>query len=105
MIHEYLSTGRENARTGRQLSKIFDCDIRDITAHIEQERREGVPICAASGENPGYYLAENAEELESYCKRLKGRADQLYKTRKALIKTLGKIRDQKKEETGNTLQE
>ncbi len=93
MIRELLDTGRENARTGRELANILQCDIRQVTIQIERERREGWPICAAMGENPGYYLPADSEELEDYCDRLKGRAVELFKTRQSLIKTLAQIRD------------
>lgn len=88
MIHEILPAGRENALTGRELATMFNCDIRVITQQIEKERREGHPICAASGENPGYFLPADDEELETYCNRLKNRAIELFKTRKALVKVL-----------------
>lgn len=91
MIHELLAEGRENARTGRDLAKFFDCNIRDITEQVERERREGQPICAATGENPGYYLAADADELEQYCNNLKRRATELFKTRQALITVLRQL--------------
>lgn len=98
MIHELLAEGRENARTGNELAKAINVNIRDITAIIERERREGQPICAATGENPGYFLAADADELERYCDQLKGRAIELFKTRQALINTLRQIRDSKGQE-------
>ena len=88
MIHEILPAGRENALTGRALANIFDCDIRAITAQIERERRDGHPICAATGENPGYFLPADNEELQEYCDLLKGRGIEIFKTRQALIKVL-----------------
>ena len=69
MIHEILPAGRENALSGRALATMFNCDIRAITVQIEKERREGQPICAASGDNPGYYLAADPDELKNYCDR------------------------------------
>lgn len=45
-----------------------------------------------------YYLAADADELEIYCNRLKGRAIELFKTRQALINTLRQIRDSKGQE-------
>ena len=98
MIHELLAEGRENARTGRELAQYFNCNIRDITEQVEKERRDGHPICAASGENPGYYLAANDDELQHYCDRLKSRAIELFKTRKALVDTLRQIRDKTEQE-------
>lgn len=88
MIHEILPAGRENALTGRALANIFDCDIRAITAQIERERRDGHPICAATGENPGYFLPADNEELQEYCDLLKGRGIEIFKTRQALIRVL-----------------
>jgi hypothetical protein len=90
-ITELLNVGAENARTGKELASILGCDLRDITATIERERRKGKPICAGSGENPGYYLAADAEELEQYCGRLKHRAKELYKTLGALQNSLNNV--------------
>lgn len=98
MIHELLAEGGENARTGRELAQYLDCRIRDITIQIERERREGQPICAATGENPGYYLAATPEELEHYCNQLKGRAIEMFKTRQALVRVLRKVRDTRQQE-------
>jgi len=88
MITEYLSIGIENARTGRELAKLLDIDIRDVAKNVERERRAGAPIVAScDSKNPGYYLAETADELQTYCRRLHQRADQSHKTRRALLKT------------------
>ena len=95
MIHEYLHRGKDYPVTGRELARIFNCDIRRITIEVERERREGHPICAASGENPGYYLPADEDELAEYCNRLKGRAIELFKTRQALIRVLHAVQDAK----------
>lgn len=91
MIHELLAEGAENARTGKELAAVCGCDIRDITAAVERERRQGQPICAATGENAGYYLAADADELQKYCNRLHHRAAELYKTRQALLNVLRQL--------------
>lgn len=90
MIHEILPAGKENALSGRTLAIMFDCDIRAITAQIEKERRDGHPICAATGAKPGYFLPADDAELSHYCDLLKSRATALFKTRQALIKVLRK---------------
>lgn len=95
MIHELLAEGRENARTGKEIARYFNCNIRDITEQVERERREGWPICAATTEPHGYYLPANAEELDDYCRQLWKRAGEIHKTRRALIKVLKEIRDKK----------
>lgn len=96
MIHEVLAEGADNPTTGRELATLLQCDLRQITIQIEKERREGWPICAnSSGEAAGYYLAANAEELESYCNRIHRRASELHKTRRALLKVLQAIAEQR----------
>ncbi len=93
MIHELLDRGVENALTGSELADYFGCNVRDVTAQIERERREGHPICASTGDTPGYYQAADADDLERYCERLRKRGVEVLKTRKALLKTLRKMRD------------
>jgi len=93
MITELLNTGRENARTGQELADVLGISIRDVTIAIARERRDGAPICAATGRPQGYYLAADAEELETYCNRLKGRAIEVFKTRQALIRVLRALAD------------
>ena len=97
MIHELLAEGRENARTGRELANILNCTAREITVQIERERRQGRPICAACGKNPGYYLPKDDQELEEYCDQLKARAVEVFKTRQALIRVLQGISTAKQE--------
>ena len=88
MISDYLTTGRANARTGKQLARLLHCNIRDITAGIERERRQGVPIIASyDKEQPGYYLAETAEELQRYCSILDHRAGEMRATSSILLLT------------------
>lgn len=88
MIHEILPAGRANAMTGRALADIFNCDLRAITAQIERERRDGHPICAASGDPAGYFLPADNDELQEYCNLLKSRGIELFKTRQALVRVL-----------------
>lgn len=96
MVTELLEIGTDNARSGRELAKVLKCDIREVTAQIERERRAGQPICASMGGNKaGYYLAESPEELENYCNMLYHRAGALFKTRRALLNVLEQIKKQK----------
>lgn len=91
MIAELLGTGKNNTTTGKELATLLNCDIRHITAQIEKERRQGVPICANMNYKPGYYLAADEKELQDYCDLLHHRAAELYKTRGELLKTCDKI--------------
>ena len=92
MISDYLHTGRDNARTGRDLARQLHCHIRDISRGIEYERRQGVPIIASyDSERGGYYLAETAEELQRYCDILDRRAREMRTTSSILLLTAAKL--------------
>lgn len=92
MITDYLFTGRENARTGKELAKLLHCNPREISEGVERARRQGYPICASCDpEQPGYYLAANAEDLAQYCRSLNNRAIEIHKTRRALLKVIHKL--------------
>ena len=88
MITEFLSKGAENAQTSREICNLLGLTIRELTAAVEQERRAGKPICASTGRNPGYFLAANRGEMESYCNSLLHRASEIHKTRKACMETI-----------------
>ena len=92
MVSDFLSAGRENARTGKELAALFGCDLRTLTEQIERERRSGQPICASCrGEYTGYYLAADEDELRNYCERLRRRALELIKTRQALVNVMRRL--------------
>ena len=91
-ISAYLLTGKGNARTGRELARLLGCTPRDISLLVERERRAGTPILAScSSETPGYYLAETAGEIKNYCRNLSNRAEEIDKTRSALLETAEKM--------------
>ena len=92
MIAEHLLTGKENARTGKDLARALGCDPREISAGVERERRQGKPIIASCDpEAPGYYLAGTAAELRQYCGRLRHRAGEIHKTRRACLATIDQL--------------
>ena len=79
-IHEYLATGRENARSSKHLMDLLHLRRRDVTRAIERERREGWPICASVSHPRGYFLAETQDELNTYCRRLAHRCGEVEQT-------------------------
>ena len=94
MIFELLSTGRENARTARELAAICGTDRRSISLLVERERRAGKPICATSdGVTPGYYIAADRAEMEQYCDNLRHREREIAKTRRACAATIADLPD------------
>lgn len=91
MIHEILKKGAQGARTGREICELLEITERELTEAIQRERREGQPICASTGNPPGYYLAATREEMQKYCDSLKHRAGEIHKTRRACIKTMAAL--------------
>lgn len=86
MVSEFLFIGKEYARTARDLAHQLHTDTRNITQQVERERRQGIPICATSDpERPGYYLAADDDDLQQYCDKLRKRAGEIFKTRRALL--------------------
>lgn len=84
-ITDYLTTGRENARTARELCEVTGLKLRDFYAQIEAARRAGVPICASKAtENPGYYIAATREELAEYIRALTRQERTSRETREAI---------------------
>lgn len=91
MVNELLSGGKENAKTGRELRELLNISERELMAIIEAERRAGVPICASTGSNPGYYIAANKQEMQDYCGSLLRRGGNLFKTRRACLATIDSL--------------
>lgn len=91
MVYEVLTTGAENARTGKYICALLNLSPRELTQHIERERRAGKPICAATGANPGYFLAADKYEMQRYCKSLEHRENEIEKTRRACIDTINEL--------------
>lgn len=88
MIIEILREGERNAMPARDICAILNITSRDLSKQIERERRAGYPICASTGKTPGYYRAENKQEMQSYCGRLYHRAGEIFKTRRACLQTI-----------------
>lgn len=93
MIREVLGTGAESAIPGRELCEVLGISSRDLMSAVERERRDGAPICASSGSNPGYYLAKDKSEMEAYCKYLFHRGAETMKTYRACCATAEAMAD------------
>lgn len=88
-----LPTGAENAVDGTTLAAVLGFkNRRELSKQIERERRNGKPICAAvSGENRGYYLAADSDELSRYLNSLDRRIREVRRTREACSETLRRM--------------
>lgn len=81
-IADYLSRGRGNALTRRELERLTNLDGRSVRLLIERERRSGTPIlsdCAS-----GYYLPATDDERAACVRSLRHRAREILTTAKAL---------------------
>jgi len=95
MISEILLTGAENAQRSSDICRLLNISARDLSAAVEAERRDGKPICASTGSNPGYFLAKDKAEMKRYCRSLFHRAGEIHKTRKACMETLENLPEQR----------
>lgn len=84
-ICDFLSEGRENALSAKELSQILHVQKRTISRAIERARRSGVPILASVDRfEPGYYLPESESEIQEYLKMLRHRLREIHTTESAL---------------------
>lgn len=95
-ITDFLTEGRESARTARELCDMTGLKPREFFATIEAARRKGAPICAAKGDNPGYYLAADREELQEYIAKLTRQEKTTKKTRIACAHSLDNLEDKRR---------
>ena len=98
ILGRVLPHGKGHAIPGRELVKLLKLkDLRDLTQLVEQERRDGFPICASTDSAaPGYYLAAGPEELEDYLKSLNRRVKNINRTVVHLEDTLSNMTGQQR---------
>lgn len=94
-VSDLLEYGARNAKTSTELCKVLGISRKELQRYIYNERRRGVAICADTGRNPGYYLAEDAHELRAYCECLQHRINEIKGTLHACRKA--KITDEERE--------
>jgi len=83
-----IPAGRRNAATAQSLADILGWDVRHVRAEIERLRGGGVPICAATSEEAGYFMPESDSEMRSYAKQFEGRIKRMQKSAQVFIKWL-----------------
>lgn len=76
MVEEVLRRGQRNSFSAEYLVKRLELGtVRALQKQIEKERREGAVIISTSTPPGGYYLPENAREVEQFIKTLENRAE------------------------------
>lgn len=95
-VADILPVGAEHAISAKTLAAALGLkDIRAVSRLVERERRNGIPICAATGgEGRGYYLPSSPEELEVYLRRLDRRISHVRRTWSACENALRRMSGQ-----------
>ena len=66
-ILNLIPTGKQNARSCKDLSTLSGIPQRQLKAAVSRLRRSGAIICSSlDSVNGGYYLPESFEELREY---------------------------------------
>lgn len=100
-VLDFLSTGRQSAHTAAEIAEWMGNRPRDVTRMVERARLQGAPICATcANDRPGYYLAENAAELQAYLHSFRRRRRNMSKTEDALTTTLCHLTGQQRFDFG-----
>lgn len=81
-ISDFLSFGQANAVTLHYLQGMTGLKGREIRRMIQQERLEGIPICADNV--AGYYLPANDSEKMRCARSMRHRAAEIDATAKAI---------------------
>lgn len=78
MVEEVLRRGQRNSLSAEYLVKRLELGtVRALQKQIEKERKEGAVIISASTPPGGYYLPENAREVEQFIRTLENRAESI----------------------------
>lgn len=83
-VSDILHYGRENAVSLRYLTMVLQMDDRSVRLKIEQERRNGIPICADN--RTGYFLPAGDHEKMACVRSMRHRAGEIMKTARAIEK-------------------
>lgn len=92
MVSDYLQRGKQNAIPADRLQRMTGYkNKRKLTKQIERERIEGALILSNGN---GYYLPENADEIDRYIKSMSRRAKSIFRVLKAARMAAGQNGDQ-----------
>lgn len=85
MVFDLLGYGRDSARTGRELARLHNVNMREVTKAVQLERKQGYPIAASTQDPKGYYIPDSDEEKADYIRSLDHRISETRHTRKAVL--------------------
>ena len=87
-----LLTGAGNALTAAEIAQITGVKAREVTRAFQRERAAGTAAICASG--AGFYLAQDAGELQKYLRAFDRRLSEMRKTRRGLEIALSRMTGQ-----------
>lgn len=106
LVEALLPIGSKDPITAHEIAEILGLsDIRCITKGIYDLRREGIPVCASTNPGrPGYYTAEDPDELERYIRSLRHRRVAIQEIEDSMLYALNRMTGQVSlwEEGGNS---
>lgn len=90
-IFDFLSVGEKNAITAQELARLLGWDAREVTRVIHNERAAGALICSSS---KGYFLPENAHDIQKFAATMRSRQAQIAKAAAAAEALLNEMRQE-----------
>ena len=94
-----IPTGKQNARSCKELARLTGLSIKGVKAHISKLRQGGQIICSSlDNSKGGYYLPETLEELKEYTTIERARIRTAAAALRPAVKELQKYRVEKSEE-------
>lgn len=93
-LQELLPRSRETAVTASELAMWTGLEPREVTRQIQRLRLVGIPVCASTGDTPGYWISNDLTEITRYCKALDHRLNSIRQTREAFDITLSRLTGQ-----------
>ena len=68
----YIPIGLNNAISQKKLAERLLCEPRELRAHVQNARKDGIPICSIPG-STGYYLSDDPDEVMPCYRMFKAR--------------------------------
>ncbi len=74
-IADFLSHGRSNAKSLRELCAMLGMEEREVRKKIQRERLAGVPVLSDNA--TGYFLPESMKDIEAFAQSMRRRAGEI----------------------------
>ena len=86
ILTDYLSVGKQNAITAKDLARLLGWNERDVTITINALRKQGELICSST--QSGFWLPADDRDIEQFVRGMQGRIKDMQKAMKPAIEYL-----------------